>query len=140
MNTKQIIMAMCTIVLMLTGCQKDMVKAPPPGQADLLLHPHYPEIVASEGLYGALRFTQPIVEPSTPTRPMRVTVPVRSIEDKYPLNLQYRFEFYDASGRSLDSTDRWAFINLPQRVQKQLDGNALSTQAVSWRLTIRPAR
>lgn len=123
----------------LTGCE-DPVKAPPEGYGDLLARDNYPRIVALEGLSEALRFGPPIVDASTDAAPMKVTVPVRSVEDKYPLNVQYRFEFLDSGRRPLSETAGWKFLHLEPRVEAFMTGSALQTSAVDWRLEVRPAR
>ena len=121
------------------GCS-DPVKAPAAGPVDLLPPSAYPQIVASEGLEAALRFSPPIVDPSTDARPMLVTVAVRSIEDDYPIMIQYRFEFFDASRRPLRSNQGWAFQRLEPRLAYHLEANALERTAADWQLTVRSAR
>lgn len=121
------------------GCN-DPVKAPAAGPIDLLPPSAYPQIVASEGLDAALRFGPAIVDPSNDARAMLVTVPVRSIEDDYPIMIQYRFEFFDANRRPLRSNQSWAFKRLEPRVGYYLEANALERAAANWRLTVRSAR
>lgn len=130
--------AIALIGFMAAGC--DHVKAPPAGPGDLLPAEAYPQIVASEGTSLALRFSRPIVDPSTPERPMHVTVPVRSIEDDYPLNVQYQFQFLDGQGRPLGNSNSWRFMNLRPREQHFLEGRALDPAAADWRLIVRSAR
>ncbi len=125
------------IALAAAGC--DDVKAPPAGQGDLLPAENYPRIVALDTLSQHLRFETPVVERATDTRPMRLAVPVRSIEDRYPVAIQYRFEFYDASGRRL-SDSGWRYEELTPRVQTQLTAGAMRTGASDWRLIVRSAR
>ena len=117
----------------------DTVKAPPEGRADQLSTANYPRIVAVEGLSEHLAFSKPMVNTASPDQPMKVTVPVRSVYDGYPLQIQYRFEFFNGAGQSLGDSG-WRFEHLEPRVQKQLAAAAMKTQAEDWRLTVRPAR
>lgn len=122
----------------------DEVKAPHGPGVDLLPASQYPKI-AAEGkpLSRALRFGAPVVTPSTPSKPMQVTVPIRSLDDEKALNVQYRFEFFDAAGRPLgDDGGRgnWRYVRLDPRIQVFLSDAALDTAAVDWRLTLQPAR
>ncbi len=128
----------CLCLVATAGCH-DPIKAPPAGQGDLLLAEHYPQIVATNNLADSLRFGRVIIDPSTGDRPMRVTVPVRSIYDGYPLNIQYQFEFMDGDGRLLNDSG-WRFINLRPRVQQQLEANARHVEARDWRLIVRSGR
>lgn len=130
-----------TVGLMLGGCAaKDPLMAPAQPRNDPLPASAYPQLVTLEGLDEGLGFWPPIVEPSTPERPMDVTVPVRSMVD-YPLNVQYRFEFLDDLGRPLRSNiDGWGFIHMEPRLRVVLRGNAIGDDARDWRLYLRPAR
>lgn len=124
-------------LVLLPAC--NATKPPPAGRSDLLPIESYPKIVATDRLHKALRFSQPIVTPSTDTTPMSVVVPVRLIKDRHAVNLQYEFEFYDARGAALGPAG-WQYIKLEPRVQDQMAANALSTEAYDWRLTVRSAR
>lgn len=120
------------------GCV-DPIKAPPAGEGDLLLIENYPRIVATDGLDQGLRFSHPIVDDSSETQPLRVTVPVRSVVDKHSVNIQYKFEFFDQGGRLLNDSG-WRFENLSPRIGIQLQANALHIEARDWRLIVRSAR
>ena len=113
--------------------------APPAGVGDEVNVGEYPKIVAAEGLHKGVVFSQPVVERPTELRPMRVSVPVRATTN-YPLNVQYRFTFFDIEGREMRNNQGWRFMNLPSKVGMTMDGVALDTSAVDWRLTVRPAR
>jgi len=121
------------------GCAQDPVKAPPPGRLDLLPARAYPQNVAVDGLDVGLVFGAPVVDAPTDNRPLRVSQPVRNVAD-YPLNIQYQFEFFDDQHRPLRAASGWRFMNLDPRVEKFLEANALETEAVDWRLTVRSAR
>lgn len=126
-------------VTVLAACSTDRVKAPPSAMRDTIPLGSYPQIVPMDGLAAHLGFDQPLVEPSTPNRPMAITVNVRSVADT-PMETQYRFIFYDQLGRELRSNQGWVFQHMEPRLQVQLKGQALETDAQQWRLEIRPAR
>lgn len=124
---------------MVVGCS-DPIKAPPAGQRDLLPADQYPHIVAIEGLARELRFGQPIVDPPTEQRPLRVIVHTRSTTARTGINIQYRFEWVDEAGRPVEPDTGWQFVHLEPRVLTPLPGSALNRKAVDWRLVVRPAR
>ena len=128
----------CFLVTMvfLAGC-RDTVNAPPTARQDPL-GGAYPREVAIEGLDRAIVVEPAIVDESTDSRPMRVTVPVRSVVDE-PLVLQYHFIFRDERGRDLHDSG-WRHQRLEPRLQANLEANARQTAAADWRLEIRPER
>ena len=139
-STRLILASSLALVTLAAGCQRDVVKPPPTGRADLLPASRYPNIVATDGLQPALVFGEAKVDPGTDQMPMSVTVPVRSLEDEHPVNVQYKFEFFDAEGEPLESNRGWRFMNLTPRLQKFMRATALETKAADWRLTVRSAR
>jgi hypothetical protein len=119
------------------GCSEG---PPPAGRADKVAVGQYPQIVAVERLDKVLRFNAPIVEPSSPGRPMSVVVPVRNI-DRKALNVQYKFSFEDEAGRPLRTNTGWKFATLAgDGVGTTMESNSLEDTAADWRLEIRPAR
>jgi len=120
----------------LTAC--DTVKAPATLRTDPL-GGAYPQNVALEGLHKYVVVEQPIVDPPTENRPLNVTVPLRSIIDGQ-VRIQYRFEFLDRRGRPLKSSSGFKYAAIEPRTQVFLQSNALDTNAVDWRLLVRPAR
>ena len=120
----------------LAGCST----APHVIKTDELPLESYPQMVVAEGLHRGIVATRPIVTASTDEKPMRVTVPTRSIHDSKPLHVQYKFEFFDKDMRPLRSNLGWKFITLAPRIQVFLEGNALETSAADWRLQVRPAK
>ena len=130
--------AFCFALAGLAAC--DNVKAPGSARLDPLQPEQYPRITVLEGLDKGLRFQEPTVVPAEDKRPMSVSVPVRSVVDKYGLNLQYRFQWFDQNNRLLNPGEGWAYKPLIPRAQDFLAGNALDTRAVDWRLQVRPAR
>ena len=118
----------------------DTVKAPSSGRVDLLPLADYPQIVATQGLHEWLVFSPPSVVPGGEEKPMSVSVPFRSTYDRQPVNLQYRFIFFDDRGRPLETSPGYRFIHAEPRVQSFLEGNAIQSGAADWRLEIRAAR
>ena len=55
-------------------------------------------------------------------------------------NVQYRFLFFDHSGRPVGPDPAWQQIYLPARAQEFVTGTALAKEAVDWRLEVRPSR
>ena len=125
-----------TITVASVGCDTD--KAPPSGRMDKLPADQYPRGVVLEGFDEELVFGKTIVDPTTEDRPMRVTQAVRNIS-KRVLNIQYQFQFFDTQGRPLKTNQGWKFLNLAVRDEHFLEGAALDTNAVDWRLVVRPA-
>jgi Protein of unknown function (DUF1425) len=124
--------------LAFAGC--DTVKPPPAGRDDPLPIAAYPKIEISSGLNEYLVVEKPIVDPATPEKPMKVTVPVRSVAD-VAINTQYQFMFFDAKGRPVkNSPSGWRYANISARTQLFFEAGALDTDAVDWRLRIRSAR
>ena len=124
------------LLLGLGSCQQDRIKAPYRGQLDLMPLVDYPQIAVQGGLHEALWFGQPDVDLATDVSPMSVRVPVRSIHDRYGLNIQYRFDFYDQNMRPLSNAG-WRFTHLRPRVGETLEANALHINATKFRLEVR---
>jgi len=123
----------------LAGCKgPDTVKAPGTPRPDPLAGAQ-PKQIALSGLEEVLVSGEPIVEPSTAERPMRVNVPVRSVADER-LAVQYQFIFHDERGRPLDTNFGWKYRVLEPRLATSLEGQALNRNAADWRLVIRSAR
>ena len=128
-----------TLVIALAGCKgPDTVKAPGTPRPDPLAGAQ-PKQVALSGLDQVLVAGEPVVEPSTEQKPMRVNVPVRSVSDDR-LAVQYRFIFQDEKGRPLDTNPSWKFRMLEPRLSTSFEGQSLQRRAADWRLVIRPAR
>jgi hypothetical protein len=121
------------------GCQ-NATKAPFTPRPDPVAG-NYPRQVTVDGLHEVLVVGQPVVQRSTPDQPMRVTVPVRSVFDHGPLNVQYQFTFLDDRGRPLRGGDSgWRFQRLEPRAPAYFDANAMDPAAADWNLVIRSAR
>lgn len=117
----------------LVGC--DTTAAPFGGRRDPVMN--YPKISTTGSLTNLIAFTEPTVTPATESTPLHVVTPCRSTQDGIT-RVQYQYEWFDANGRPLDPSG-WKYIVIPARTQVFLEGNALSSKAVDWRLTVRPA-
>lgn len=133
-------------LLPLTACgpQKPTGADPDPIAVD-----DYPQIVLAPGLDKGLVRGRPIVEHATDTKPMAVTVPMRSIT-KLGLRVQYRFTFMDGRGRPLkDNPGGWRYATVAPGTQVFMkanstevrtdEGDVKQTNPVDWRLEIRAA-
>ena len=80
-----------------------------------------------------------IVNGGSKDQPMTVQQPMRNTKD-FPLEIQYQYVFLDQTGRPLQSSGNWRNITMEPRVERFLEGAALDTNAVDWRLTVRPAK
>lgn len=122
---------------LLAGCDKNT--APYSGREDPVSADMYPTRAVEGALQEALVFDDPRVTPSAGRRPLAVVQPLRNVE-KYDINVQYRFEFFDAGMNPLPGATGWRFLNLPVRMQRFVEANAFDTRAVHWRLEVRSAR
>lgn len=137
-RASNIAMGGLVVILMLgVGC-RDTIQAPPTARTDPL-GGNYPHNVAIDGLHEVLVVEDAIVDESTSTRPMRVSVPVRSVSDRR-VTVQYRFLFFDESGRELRYDSGWRRETIEPGLQRQFDATALQTAAADWRMEIRRAR
>ena len=126
-------------VILVIGCEEpDSVLVVHSPRRDAPVEQTYPRQVALFDLDEQLVPSEPIVMPSTPDRPMRVTLGVRSLVDE-PLALRYRFVFLDPSGRPLRTNTGWQQITVPPRAQLPVIGQAQETTAADWHVEIRPA-
>lgn len=98
----------------------------------------YPQVAAIEGMDQYVVYGTPTVV-RVEGRPISISVPMRSRSDS-DLNVQYRFEFFDQNKQVVRPEMEWRYIQIPPRMQVFLQGDALDTKAVDWRLTVRPTR
>lgn len=97
----------------------------------------YPKVSVAQPLYELVAFSEPTVTPGEGERPLHVVTPCRSTQDGVT-RVQYQYEWFDEAGRPLDAGG-WKYTVIPPRTQVFLEGNALSSRAKDWRLTVRPA-
>ncbi len=125
------------LAVIMTGC--DTIQAPDAARQDPLPEGAYPRQVVLEGLNKGVVTGRPVVDEPTADQPMRVSVPVRSVTDK-ELNVQYRFEFFDARNRPTRDQPGWRYVRIAGKSSVTAESAATDTNAVGWRLEIRPAR
>jgi uncharacterized protein YcfL len=131
-------LALLLAVTLLAGC--DTVKAPYAIASDQVPPGQYPRNVSVSGdLSSALVAGQTIVHDASKDQPMSISQPMRNVRDS-DLKVQYQFVFLDSSGQPVSGSGGWTYLTLEPRVQRFLQGAALDTSAVDWRLTIRPAQ
>ena len=98
-----------------------------------------PSIVATGGLRQYVGFREPVVQPETDSRPMRVLVQAKSLVSGHSFDARYRFEFFDADGESR-SKSPWGFQRFEPRQTYVLEGAATEAGAAGWRLYLQPLR
>lgn len=129
--------ALLFAMLPLAAC--DTTKAPGEGRADPILRENYPRIVALQDLDRYLAFSPADVQDAGGTKPLSISVPVRVKSDE-DFHVQYRYEFFDKSGRPIRPEMEWRYLKMPARAQVFMEGAALDTHATDWRLVVRPSR
>lgn len=125
-------------ILLLAACQKDY--GPTPGLGDPYPAPlNDPQItLLSPELQPWIRFQPARIERSE-DRPMYVEVPCRNLTEK-TYDIDYRFVFYDAYDFEIEPTMGWALATLANKQTVRLRANAMSTDAVRYRLEVRWAQ
>ncbi len=124
------------VILALAACSK----APYAGEPDPVPRGQYPNVtVEDDRLADALVFSAPVVDRGDATRPMSVSQPGRNTSDR-TVHVQYRFEFFEASGKPLRTNLGWRFLTMPKRTEMFFQGSAMETNATDWRLIVRPAQ
>ena len=132
-------LALALLTALLAACTPNPATPPPAGMADMLPSRDYPQIVATSGLQPFLAFDRPNVQVA-PDRPMSVVTGVRNL-DPLAVRVQYRYLFFDRTGRPIGQPMDFQFASLPGNgVQTFLSGSALDTNAADWRLEVRSAR
>ena len=127
-----VVMIGCALTLW-TGCGgiQNHDNQHPTAEAD-------PQITMFEALDQQLAFGQPDVHRGT-FEPLRVVISVRATENQ-PQRVQYRFEYFDRSGRPMRPSMDWRYLLLPIGGERIMEGSALDTAAVDWRLEVRRAK
>lgn len=123
---------------MVPGCQTDI--SPSGGMGDPYPAPlNDPQItILAPELRPWLGFHPAIIE-NDGVKPMHVQIPVRNLTDRDYL-IDYRVLFYDVNGVQLDPVMGWKMEALRPKQTVRLDGRALDTQAVNYRIEIKWAR
>lgn len=136
MTRSLLVVCVLAAALLQSGCSY----APGSAEPDPIPDAAYPQVVTMYGLHDMFFYAAPSVAPEADGRPMSVSVPVRLRRTGRDIACQYRFLFFDATGRPLDPEPTWHYKNIPPRVQVFLEGSASDIGAVSWRCEIRPDR
>ncbi len=123
----------------LIGCQSQQA-APSAGLGDPWPAPlNDPQItVLSPELRPWLRF-QPARIADDRNAPMAVEVPVRNLADRQYL-IDYRIVFFDADDLELAPTMGWQAAAILPKQTARLKANALSTDAVNYRIEVKWAQ
>lgn len=131
--------ATVVVGLAVAGCN-DPQKKTPGMREDPQASAAYPVVSVEAGLkrYLGVDSERVVVDPADESRPMKVTVPVRSLADNQ-MSVQYEFTWFDEAGRELGRSG-WQFLALEPRVQRSFSANSLTTRAKGWRLEVRSAR
>ncbi|MCX5658446.1 MAG: hypothetical protein NTW19_01835 [Planctomycetota bacterium] len=131
------LLAFGLFAILAVGCQSSPY--PDAGRADMMPPGTYPRNVMMDGVGEGVVLGEATVTAGTADKPIKIQQPVRNILD-YPINIQYHFEFFDASRRLVGPDAGWVFKALPPKAEVFLEGSALQTTATDWRLQIRSAR
>jgi uncharacterized protein YcfL len=134
-TTVLLTLALAAGALASVGCRST---DPPASRADTVTAAAYPQVVAQDRLEGRLRHDRATVQRSE-SGVINVTVPVR-VTTQRDVRAQYRFLFFDQTGRPLRPEMDWQYLQLPARTQVFLEGASLQPEAVDWRLEVREAR
>ena len=117
------------------GCQGP----PHEGKSDYVSPQAYPRVSVEGDLADWLVFGKATIEPSSGNKPMHVIQATRNSGNDH-INVQYRFEFFDADGRPLDTSPKWQFVEMSPRTEIFMEGSAMELRATDWRLVVRSAR
>jgi hypothetical protein len=117
----------------------DPLKSPGEPKRDPILEGKYPKNVTLDKLDRGIVVGSAVVTPSDGVVPLSVQQAIRNTAD-FHVNVQYRFEYFDAKGFRLPGSEVWRFKELPSRMEVFLASSALDPAAVDWRLTIRTAQ
>ncbi len=128
-------LALCAVGLVL-ACRHSR-RRPGEPNPDPVAYANYPQIATLERLHRYIVVSKVIEDPGPP---LSVTSVVRAKTRTDEWDVQYRYFFLDEAGRPLEADPDWRFMHLPARTQMYMEGNALDSTAVDWRLEIRPAR
>lgn len=136
MNAGWKLVAIAMLGATLAGC--DTTRAPYAPAGDPLVASNYPKVAfLDKELTGMLVVDPNIVVVDRPEgRPMKVTVPMRSVSD-HAMKLQYQYIWRDALGRPVGNPSGWKYVVVEPRVQVPMQANAISMDATDWRLEIR---
>jgi uncharacterized protein YcfL len=131
--TRCLAVSVGVLASLLVGCQSQ--PGPPGVAADEITI--YPRVTAVDGLNTFLRVRESGVVVSRDDV-MSVTIPVRSVSRETEF-IQYRFFFYDATGRPHDAEPSWSRTRIEPGAQAYLEGRSVR-ESDDFSLEIRAAR
>ena len=123
----------CVASLVLLPCCSQSLRSPEPDPLDM---DEYPQVVATENLHRVIVISDVAKGES---RPLNLTLAIRNVDDD-ERSIQYRFFFLDLNNVPEVLDPDWHYLRLPALTGVFIQGNAMDTRAVDWRLEIRPAR
>lgn len=101
----------------------------------------YPKVAVAEpqlAKYLGITPGSVVVTGGDGEKPLAVVVPIRSLANS-AVRIQYRFMYYDASGRQLRE-GVWRDERIEPQFEVRLQSNATDLQSRDWRVEIRSAR
>ena len=113
--------------------------APHTAAADPLPPTEYPNIIMLENTHRYLVCGAPRVEPPDGERPLRVTVPFRSLASE-SISIDYRYRFFDQDGNPMRTGSEWRRMIMTPQVQELFIGAAHGVAATDWQLEVELAR
>ncbi|HYE62586.1 MAG TPA: DUF1425 domain-containing protein [Phycisphaerales bacterium] len=132
------IVTMTGIAAGLGGCKGRPPTEPFTPRADHIPLEAYPKITAPAELAQYLAVSDTTVERGPV---MKVTTPVRLISRPGEWSkVQYRYIFLNDRGLPVREQPEWTPVTLEPQQQVFLSQNSLDSDAVDWRLEIRPQR
>ncbi|MEX0654329.1 MAG: YcfL family protein [Phycisphaeraceae bacterium] len=137
MRTSLLSIAVLAVAMTAVGCN---ARTEPWGSTpDPVPQGQQPHVVLHDNVQNRVSHGEPIVTPGDDQTPLRVTVPLRLLDNRQ-YSIQYRFVFLDARGRAVRPEAGWQYKVLPPRAQMEVEAAALNPEAVDWRLELRLAR
>ena len=135
---KKLIAAVVLAGVVVSGCAGGGAYEPYTPGWDPLPTAKYPNITAEGHIAGYLAANTPTI---TKDPILSISVPVRLMSDKGQWSkVQYRYIFLDSNFAPVRAQPDWQPMTMEPRQQVFMTGNALDTNAVNWRLEIRPQR
>jgi uncharacterized protein YcfL len=135
---KSVLLAACVAVVSgVVGCAPTPTGPFTPG-GDPIPLAQYPKITAPGELAGYLVVSDTTVEKGAV---MKVTTPVRLMTKPGQwAKVQYRYIFLDVRGLPVREQPEWKPVTMEPQQQVFMSQNSLDSDAVDWRLEIRPQR
>jgi uncharacterized protein YcfL len=133
----QSVVLSCLAMVVFSGCAR--VEPPSRGRADVTDHRR---IFFSQADKEYLRESTAILEENLSRDQaglLNVTIPIRSAVPR-SLYLEYNYEFYDHTGRAIESPKSWQPVVLEAGSPNTIQFTSVSPQAADYRVNIRLQR